>query len=445
MSDAAWMIFLAVAASAFVLFFFKVRRFDFLTVAYIGSMFYFSPLFWGRVLQSSPELTSKIQPAVYLIATAYVTALVLAATIPGRSNQADPPVTPIAYNPSRWYLALAIFGIAGALAFSEGAIINADKVESLKQVGYFYVLFEIAASLACISAAIERRWWTVTASAFLLAFDVLVGFRVFVVLTSLSVALILLKRDGAIRLYRKMPTYGVATLALLVAMLLVHSARFVIFRELAVLEGHSDVARKIAPSEMRGDILQYIEPEISGSTTSSRWISIPLRLFEQSEPFIIQATLVGIVQRDLACSPSNILKSLFLLAPPGFTKLVPDTFPPTFYNEYQPSLYPNVTYSMGGNIWAEMLCRFGYVGVAIFGGLLILTLIGLRAGLRKASPALKAPIAFSGVIVAFYIYRNDLHYTLIMVRQVWIVFALAYGLSVIAGKVRSSGIRSAAT
>jgi hypothetical protein len=425
MFDAAWMTFLAVAASAFVFFFFKMRRFDLLTIAYIGAMFYFSPLFWGKVLQSSRELTSTIQPAVYLIATAYVIALVVAAILSGRSSQADAPATQVAHSPSWWYLALAILGLAGALAFSKGAIVNASKVESLKQIGYFYALFEIAASLACISAVIERRWWIVTASAFLLAFDVLVGFRAFVVLTSLSVALVLLARDGAIRLYRKMPTYGVTAFALLVAMLLVHSARFVIFSD--------------AASEMRGDILQYMEPATSDSVAASRWISIPLRLFERSEPFIIQATLVGVMQQDLACSPSNILKSLFLLAPPGFTKIVPDTFPPTFFDEYQPSLYPNVTYgTTGGNIWAEMLCRFGYVGVAIFGGLLILTLIGLGTGLRKASPALTAPMAFSGVIVAFYIHRNDLHYTLVMARQVWMVFVLAYGLSVMTAKVQQS-------
>jgi hypothetical protein len=454
MFDAAWITFLAVTALAFVFFFFKQRQPDFLNIAYIGAVFYFSPLFWDRVLQSSPDLISTIQPAAYLIATAYVAALVLAAIISDRSIRADAPVTLAAHSLSWCYLALAVLGLAGALVSSKGAIINADKVEALKQFGYFYLLFEIAACLACISAAVEGNWRIATISAFLLAFDLLAGFRAFVVLTSLSVAFVMLTHEGRIRLYRKIPTYGVAAVALLIVMLFVHSARFAIFEEVEIFQGHPDSAGTVAaPSKMRGDTLQYIEPATTSDpttasndpTTVSKWISIPLRLFKQSEPFIIQATLVGVIQRNLSCSPSNILKSLFLLAPPGFTKFVPNPFPPTFYDEYQPKLYPNATFSTGGNIWAEMLCRFGYVGIAIFGVFLNLVLIGFYKGFIKASSALATPIALSGVIVAFYIHRNDLHYTLVLVREVWIVFVLAYGVSVIAAKIQRSRRKPAVT
>ena len=142
------------------------------------------------------------------------------------------------------------------------------------------------------------------------------------------------------------------------------------------------------------------------------------------------------MQRNVSCSPSNIFKSLFLLTPPGFTQLVPSTFPPSFYDEYKPILYPDITYGTGGNIWAEMLCRFGYGGVTIFGALLVLALIGLYALLRKASVATTAPIAFGDVVIAFYINRNDLHYKLVMLRQIAIVFGSAYVLSQIAAKSR---------
>jgi hypothetical protein len=99
-------------------------------------------------------------------------------------------------------------------------------------------------------------------------------------------------------------------------------------------------------------------------------------------------------------------------------------------------LYPDLTSGgLGGNIWAEMLCRFGYAGVVIFGILMILTLLGAYDLLRKY-PTAAAPIALGGVVVAFYMNRNDLQYTLVMLRQIAIVFALAYGLSTIAAKVQ---------
>jgi hypothetical protein len=433
MSDVGWAAYIVAALLALLFFFFSKRRFDLLTVAYIGAIFYFLPLLWGRVSQSSRDLTSIVEPEVYVIATLYLLALVFAAVLLRRIGDAPPGAQP-AICLSGWYLVLAIVGIVGAFVASDEALINADKAQALKQVGFFYVLFEVAASLACISSVVERRWWLLAAAVCLLAIDLLVGFRVFVTLTALSVGLVLLTHLGPIRLFKKVPSYGLAAAALVMSMLLVHSVRFVIL---------GDTATK--SSEMRGDIVQFEDPEADGAShstistshsTISKWMSIPLRLLQQSEPFIIQATLVGVVQTDLSCRASNIFKSIFLLLPPGTARLVPNPFPPTFYDEYQPILYPNITYSTAGNIWAEMLCRFGRIGVAIFGLLLIVMLVGLQRAMLGGFSAWIAPMALGGVIVAFYMHRNDLHYTLVMLRQVGIVVAIAYGLSVVGGKLR---------
>jgi hypothetical protein len=427
------MAFLAAAFLGFAFFFFAKRHFDFLAIAYIGAMFYFAPLFWGKVLQLSPELTRTVQPAIYLIGTAYVLGLILASVLSQRFMAGDAPPDRSPRFLSGWYLGLALVGLAGSFISSHGAIIDADKAQALKQVGYFYVLFEVAASLACVSAAIERRWWSLTAGCLLLLIDLLVGFRPFVVLTSISVALVLLMRHGRIRLYLKAPTYGMGLLALLAAMLLVHSVRLTIFDKIAELEGVPLSERATRTWEMRGDTIQFSK----AWEQSSSWASLPLRLFEQSEPFTIQATLVGVIQTNLSCSSLNVFKSIFLLLPPSMARFVGNNaFPPTFYDEYQPILYPNITYGTGGNIWAEMLCRFGYVGVAFFGLLLILTLVGLHRLLVKASPSFVAPIAFGGAVIAFYIHRNDLHYTLVMLRQVGIVFAVTYALSTLSIRMR---------
>jgi hypothetical protein len=456
MSDAARIGFIFVTILAFGFFVFKKRSFDLLTIAYIGVLFYFSPLFWGEVLQSSHDIDPAIPFPVYLIATAFVLALVVAAVISARYSGDQIPPTPAVRPLSGWYLILALIGLVGAIVWSRGAIFNADKVQNLKEIGYLYVFFEIAASLACISAAMEGRWRIVAGGAFLLAVDLLVGFRAFVVLTALGVALVMLMRDGRIRLFTKAATYGSAAVLLIGAMLLVHTARFVIFDQVNILK---NAPRTVRTQEMRGDILQTEKTQIpvpapSGSAASpisaavddaatqvSKWLQIPFQLLQRSEPAIIQATLAGIVQRDVSCRPVNILKSLFLLVPPGLTALAPNIFPPTFYDEYQPILYPNITYGTGGNIWAEMLCRFGYIGVAIFGVLLILALIGTYQLLRKASPVAAAPIAFGGVVIAFYINRNDLHYTLVMLRQIALVFIGTYALSAIAAKARGASPR----
>ena len=451
MHTAVWIGFALATALAFGFFFFTTRRFDLLTIAYIGALFYFSPLFWGSVLQSSADLDSTVPSAVYLIAIGYVIALVLAGVF---SDTPDPkPTQRTARLLAGWYLIIAALGLAGALATSKGAIFNADKVEALKQVGYCYVLFEIAASLTCISAVIERRWWVSAAGASFLATDLLVGFRVFTVLTALSVALVMLMRDGRIKLITKAPTYGAAAAVLVVAMLFVHTARFAIYDHIAITENGP---RTLDTRKMRSDILQFDKTSTQSNTPDKepegaaplstivsnaesavrRWMQTPFDLLKRSEPSIIQATLAGIVQRNVSCNAWNIFKSLYLLIPPGFTALVPNPFPSTFYDEYKPMLYPNIDYGTGGNIWAEMLCRFGYAGVAIFGVLLVSTLIGLFRLLGTAPRVTAAPLAFGGIVIAFYIGRNDLHFTLVMLRQIAIVFGVAYLLSVIFDRVR---------
>jgi hypothetical protein len=457
MFDAAWIMFVVAVIMTAGYFVLARRRFDFLTVAYVGAIFYFSPLFFGWVLQSDPGLSETIQPTVYLIATVYIIALAGAGILSSRSERTAPASAGPGRPLSRWYLILAVFGLAGSVISTRGAIINIDKLIVLSQVGYSYVLFEVATSLACISAVIERRRWELAGGIFLLFIDLLIGFRVFVTLVALCVALIVLMRDGPLYLYKKAPTYGLAAVILLVAMMSASAIRPTVLDQLAKIQirsaapvdeaekaGRSETGRNSQSRPARGQAPAAIPTRVPmPELTISNLKSIVSRLVNQSgEPFVVEATLVAIVQTGLSCSPSNIFKSVFLLVPPGMARFAPtNPFPPTFYDEYQPILYPNIDYGTGGNIWAEMLCRFGYVGMVIFGALLILVLIGLNRLLLKSSPTLAAPLCLGGAIIAFYINRNDLHFTLQMLKWVVLVFFAAYLVSLAAGMVKRAFTR----
>jgi hypothetical protein len=429
------------------------RRFDFLTIAYIGAIFYFSPLFFGWVMQSAPGLSETIQPTVYLIATVYIVALAGAGILSGKLERAAPASAGPGRPLSRWYLIVALFGLVGSFISTHGAIVNIDKLVVLTQVGYLYVLFEVAATLACISAVIERRRWELAGGVALLFIDLLIGFRVFLTLAALSVTLVLLMRDGRLYLYKKAPTYGSAAIIFLVAMLSAYAIRPMVIDQITHFQSRSSTPvaqggarqgsepdqdkQSAKPSQAPAETLTQRR---ASALKSSDWKSIPFKLIRESgEPFIVQATLVAIVQTGLSCSPSNIFKSVFLLVPPGMARFAPtNPFPPTFFDEYQPILYPDVTYGTAGNIWAEMLCRFGYVGMAIFGALLILMLIGLNRRLLKSSSTLAAPLSLGGTIIAFYSNRNDLHFTLQMLKWVGLVFFAAYLLSFAADMVKKA-------
>ncbi|WP_407169418.1 hypothetical protein [Bradyrhizobium sp. ORS 111] len=429
MPDLSYGTLVASVGIAAVYYFFARRRFDFLTVSLIGAAFYFSPLLL-RTVEVTLVTDPTIPAPVNWIAAGYLLALVAAGLIAAGlpAPQRSKLLLPSAAAPC---LALAVVGLIGAIATTRGAIVNADKIVVLKQVGYSYVLFEIAASLACIASVVERRWTILAGACAMLAIDLLLGFRNYAVLTAISTAFVLLASQPAMRLIVKGPTFGIACVLLVAAMLALHTARFAIFDAIAVERNAPRVTRA---AEMRGDTLQFMRAaSMAGTPTSAasaaeaptslpRWFLVPLQLFEHSEPFTIQATLVETVHRAYSCSPGNILKSLTLI--PGAGHLLP-SYPMTFYDEFQPALFPTVDYGLGGNIWAEMLCRFGYAGVVAFGLAMLICLVGMQRLFLAAPPTLSAPIAFSGVIIAFYIYRNDLHYTLVMIRQTLGVFAIA--------------------
>ncbi|MHC6154912.1 hypothetical protein ACVSQB_24325 [Bradyrhizobium elkanii] len=419
MPDPSYDTFVACFAIVALYYLFARRRFDFLTVSLIGAAFYFSPLLF-RTVEVTIVNDSTVPAPVNWIAAGYLLALSAAGLIAARLP------TPIQ---SKWRLppaaapclALAVVGLVGAIATTSGAIFDPDKIMVLRQVGYFYVLFQTAASLACIASVVERRWVILAGACAMLSIDLFVGFRNYVVLTAIGTTYVLLASQPAIRLIVKGATYGVACILLLAAMLTLHTARFAFFDAIAI---ERNTPRVTSTAQMRGDTLQFMRaaPAAEPSTSLPRWISVPVLLFEHSEPFTIQATLVETVRRAYSCSAGNILKSLTLI--PGLGRLLP-SYPMTFYDEFRPVLFPNVDYGLGGNIWAEMLCRFGYVGVGVFGLAMLSCLIGLQRLFLAAPSALFAPIAFSGVIFAFYIYRNDLHSTLVMIRQTLGVFAIA--------------------
>lgn len=468
MLSASWIIFFATSVASGAFFLFKARRFDLLSVAYIGALFYFSPLFFDRTLQSSPEFPSTIPQPVYLIATAYIVGLVIAAA--GQSSNQPPNAFRTSHpSLSGWYLSLSAAAFLAAVIQSHGSVFNSDKVQSLQHVGIFYVFFEVAAGLAVISGTVERRWKFVAAGVFMLALDLFVGFRVYVVLTALSVALVLLIPEGKIRLSKKILTYGLAATLLFAAMLLTHSIRYAIFNRLAVLSGEP-TPKIVTSGQLRSDTIQFglapivapatqpnsaeaapssveaasgtatAAPPVSAPTEGSilrKWAAIPFKLFVESEPFIIQATLSAVVYRNMSCSSTNILKSAYLLIPPGLTRFVPNSFPSTFYDEYQPQLYPDITYGTGGNIWAEMLCRFGYFGVFTFGLLLIASLVQMSRLLSRSSSITAPPLALGAVLLAFYTSRNDLHFTLVMLRQIFFVFLIVWLVATAVRRLRT--------
>src|SRR5437870_8949478 len=110
MHQIVWTGFIVITVLSSAVFFFMKRQVDFLTIAFFGALFYFSPLFWGKVLQSSPDLSPTIPSEVYFIATVYLFALAIAGLFPSPPAAIQKVGLPLA----EWYLILAGAGLIGS-------------------------------------------------------------------------------------------------------------------------------------------------------------------------------------------------------------------------------------------------------------------------------------------------------------------------------------------
>ena len=136
---------------------------------------------------------------------------------------------------------------------------------------------------------------------------------------------------------------------------------------------------------------------------------------------------MGTIETGMTCSPSNILKSAWLLVPPGMLRFAPENpYPATFYDEYKtdPLSKHHVRNSwqyLGGNALPVWNCRRFRVRRRAH---IAIALARPAAGYSSYGPPI--PVAFVGAVLAFYIHRNDLHYTLVMIKQTIYVFLAAY-------------------
>ena len=276
-SEVARIVYSATLVIGLLFFALRLRRFDFLPLAYVGVAFYFLPLLSGHVVQLSPNLNPSIQPVIYLMASAFVLALVAAAAlVPGEPAPTLPSSSALA-GP---LLVLSVFGLVGAVIQSGGAVIQFDKIKSLENIGILYVLFETAASLACIAAIVERRWYVAAAATVLLAVDLLAGFRNYATLTALAVAAVVLARQGQIRLYRKVMPYGAGLAAIVLIMLFVHSARLAIFDGISATTPSPGTAVPKSLAYSRGDTIQAQEGIKAAKSFGVRWLITMKRLIE---------------------------------------------------------------------------------------------------------------------------------------------------------------------
>lgn len=387
-------VFLATAATGGGYLLLSHRRVDLFTLAFVSSCVYFLPGFFGCVPQGvSRTATMPLEDETFL-----VMAVVLGAIAAG-AWMFDPhgPVAPCRARTSRDRLAaplallLALGGVVMAVRTGGDALFSADKEEVLAAVTRWFYLYAVSASLAAVLAFLHRQWLVMGAALGLLLFSVYLGFRADLAMVVIGVFLLHFHAQGPQRLVRR------NQLALLLA---AASAMFFF--------SYKFVYRLVKLGEYQLAVERALDPQFH------------LAAVTDSEPFATQLVLNEVVRTrfttdlqyifDGVASQCLFFSEQFGMPAVGFNEL------------FQPVLFPEVSWGMAGNIWAQMLAAGGWPLLLAF---LVLFVLTLRVGSRwLETPRLnvRAAIALATSYWAFYIHRNDVGYQVMLEKRVVVIW-----------------------
>jgi hypothetical protein len=425
---------LLITGTAYILF--RHRTFDLFTIAFGGCAFYFLPLLQGYVpdwnLYNPQAKDVALSSGSYAVGIG-VTAVVLCATV---IRDLAMPELKIQNHSGKslasQYNLLALIGVAGTIY--SGRVFDLNKAFVLTQLGYWAVLFETATALAWIDAFLFRRYAHLAVATGFLIFDLVIGFRYMIVMVFIAGLLITLGSYGRIACWRKLPFLGVTTAGIFIILLVVNPFRDVLLFQLGI--EYTELPAPITPiSDSEDNDLREADrariggmPDLASVTTAVLRIvtSLPLTI-SRLEPFVTQAILSETTRHAFACAPGRISK-LALVVPFAIRVVGPPT---VFQKEFQPVLFPSHRAEMAGNIWAEAFCVLGYAGVAVEVVLVMIAVAGIQLLLTASRSSAIPALILSGILLAFYIHRNDLLYELLMIRRVAIVYLLAWLLDLV--------------
>jgi hypothetical protein len=361
------------------------KPFSVFALAAFSWAFYMLPLAVGVVPKMGvtgpePGVLLTLDPRVYILGFGLGATTVVSSALYEKMNPARRAMSGSeGRSASAWYIGIAVAALA--MHASQEPLFFVKKSELLKSLGHFFVLFETCISLAAVDAFYHRRWPLFAAAICLLVLDLAIGFRLNAVIVALACVLIWLSRQGAIRLVSRLHVYAGIGIAILAVGILANPIR--LYGPVAAIESLADS--------------HHVHNE-----------------FFRLEPFVTQSVANETLKAELSCQSLGWRQVITAILPVGrylnFT-------PRMFENDYKP-LFPEVTFGLAGNPWAESVCRGGWAGFAAALCLFALLLAAIQFALDRARPTFLPALAICSVIVAFYANRNDVFFTALMLRRV---------------------------
>ncbi len=389
---------------AFVYLFYKERDVDVYLVAATSGILFFSAAYTGRI--EGPRGYPPLEPpaVLYYSFSFYLIAILLAACVKDarhekRANWAA-PVPPTSTRIA--VVAFAIWALSAIhlIASYPDHVFSGCKTTLMSAAGARHTLALSMSMLAATCILTSRVPGRFAAAAGILGFSLLVGDRTATALTIIACVLIYGQSLGPVAILRKRPLlFPIAIVALITA----------------------GTALKWGYSAYRaGGVLAVQEV----MTTRS-----PLEIIHDGAEFwTTQYMFADIVNSNFATDGGSILRAPLSALP--IPRHIYTSGSDEFNQLFQPVLYPDVTWGMAFNPFAEFYSAAGVMGILAF-------VIATQCALYVIDRSSRSPryaqwlpfVALAGSLVAFYTHRNSAAVTFAMIRNVFWPYVVVLALS----------------
>ncbi len=379
------------------------RGFDYFSLAYFSAVLYFLPGFFGYTSYHVNGVWRKLEIVneAYAVMILVLSSIVIFSLI-FRAHYS--PVVADRTPPIRRIFILIVFslacvGLIGTLLSLGKTLFVPDKALIMDGLGRWHILYVAAITIGFPAAYLLGSRFYCAIFLMMLFFEVYIGFRSPIAVSVLSVFTLYLTRAHPVE--RLIGQWKVAGLAVLFGAFL-----FSVKQVLTVFKAGS---------------VDIVVDRLSS-------LSFYYGAVVKSEPFIVQSTLNHVISERFHTEWDHILSALnqfFLFS--DFLGIDPRSFNSYFQN----ALFPDVTYGMASNIWAQMWSVGGWWLLVLFVVLFNLGIYFFNKTLACRNAILRASLAPMACYWVFYIHRNDISYIINLEKRLFIVFAIALFFSLL--------------
>jgi hypothetical protein len=382
-----------------IIFFVRNRTFDFFTIAYISSIVYFLPGLFGYTFLPG-WLKSELVIETYIVMCLIILSIIITSLIYD-NNISTHKYIKYDFEKSNYIqhiiFLVTIISFIMMMQTMGSSLFLPDKKAILSSINTWSKIWENAVCIGAVLTYNRKKIKSFIFYLIMLAFIMYIGDRTIPAIALISIMTILFNNQGKQRLI--LSQYKLVITSLVFALF------FFVYKYLYInikLRMWSQVISKLLNPKFYFETIIY------------------------SEPFSIQTILNEVIKNDFNIGVNHFKGLLYQIIPFGNVFGVNNM---TFNSLFQKQLFPDVTYGMGSNVWAEMWSAGGLILLLIFIIVFNSVIYIGNSYFQKSYGNLRILLGITLSFWTFYIHRSSLEYTINLNKRIFFLWMVSLIIS----------------